>query len=106
MKKNPVVWFPGLDHAGIATQVIVEKKLREQLNVDRHQLGRERFLAEIWKWKDEKESTIYQQMKRLGSSLQWDRAVFTMDPVSWDFSHKFTTIEMNFKYFTCCIFNL
>lgn len=85
MKKIPTIWFPGCDHAGIATQVIVEKKVKEQRNLDRHQLGRDKFLSEIWKWKDEKESTIFEQMKRLGSSLQWDKAVFTMDPVNSDF---------------------
>lgn len=81
MKGKDVVWFPGCDHAGIATQVVVEKKLKLQ-GVTREQLGRERFLEEVWKWKSEKEGIIYQQLKAMGATLQWDKSIFTMDPVS------------------------
>jgi len=81
MKGKDVVWFPGCDHAGIATQVVVEKKLKLE-GITREQLGRERFLEEVWKWKSEKEGIIYQQLKAMGATLQWDKSVFTMDPVS------------------------
>ena len=81
MNGKNTIWFPGCDHAGLATQVIVEKKLKAQ-NLDRRELGREKFLQEVWKWKAEKEETIYTQMKTLGSTLKWDRSVFTLDRVS------------------------
>ena len=80
MNGKDTYWFPGCDHAGIATQAIVEKNLKYQ-NLTREQLGREKFVDEIWKWKDEKQVTIYKQLKGLGSTLNWDKAVFTMDPV-------------------------
>lgn len=80
MKGKETMWFPGCDHAGIATQVIVEKNLKT-LNITREQLGREKFLEEIWKWKDEKQDTINQQLKGLGATLNWEKAVFTLDPV-------------------------
>ncbi|KAK3588285.1 hypothetical protein CHS0354_009300 [Potamilus streckersoni] len=75
----PVLWIPGCDHAGIATQVVVEKKLWQERKVTRHQLGREEFVKEVWKWKHEKGNQIYSQMKQLGSSLDWQREAFTMD---------------------------
>lgn len=81
MKGKTTVWFPGCDHAGIATQVVVEKKLRVR-GVSRQELGRERFLQHVWQWKGEKEASIYDQLRIMGSTLQWDKAVFTMDPVS------------------------
>lgn len=81
MKGKDVVWFPGCDHAGIATQVIVEKKLKAQ-GISREDLGRQKFLEEVWQWKKEKQDTIYQQLKALGATLQWEKSVFTMDPVS------------------------
>ncbi|CAM2712453.1 unnamed protein product [Rotaria socialis] len=74
-----VLWVPGCDHAGIATQVIVEKKLMREQKLSRHDLGREKFLDEIWKWKNEKGDHIYEQIKALGSSCDWSRKVFTMD---------------------------
>lgn len=76
------IWFPGFDHAGIATQVVVEKKLKREKNLTRHDLGRDAFIKEIWKWKDEKGDTIKNQLKRLGCSCDWDRSRFTMDDVS------------------------
>ncbi|XP_042214073.1 valine--tRNA ligase-like isoform X2 [Homarus americanus] len=79
MRGHEVVWVPGCDHAGIATQVVVERYLWATEGSTRHQLGRERFVNEIWKWKEEKGTLIYDQMKRLGTSLDWDKAVFTMD---------------------------
>ena len=79
---HETIWFPGYDHAGIATQVVVEKKLKREQNKSRHDLGREAFIKEIWKWKEEKGCTIETQLKRIGSSCDWDRARFTMDDVS------------------------
>ena len=74
-----VLWVPGCDHAGIATQVVVEKKLMREQKLSRHDLGREKFLEEVWKWKTEKGDHIYEQIKALGSSCDWSRKVFTMD---------------------------
>ncbi|CAL4062786.1 unnamed protein product [Meganyctiphanes norvegica] len=79
MSDYEVVWVPGCDHAGIATQVVVEKHLWATQSLTRHQLGREKFVAEVWKWRNEKGTIIYDQMRRLGVALDWDRAVFTMD---------------------------
>ena len=84
MRGKDTLWIPGCDHAGIATQAIVEKNLKSQ-NITREQLGREKFVAEIYKWKGEKQTTIYQQLKGLGATLNWDKAVFTMDPVCFVF---------------------
>uniref|UniRef100_A0A4W4E499 Valine--tRNA ligase n=1 Tax=Electrophorus electricus TaxID=8005 RepID=A0A4W4E499_ELEEL len=80
MRGETTLWNPGCDHAGIATQVVVEKKLMREQGVSRHDLGRERFVQEVWKWKNEKGDRIYHQLKKLGSSLDWDRVCFTMDP--------------------------
>jgi len=73
------MWMPGTDHAGIATQTVVEKELQKQ-NLTRHDLGREEFLKKVWQWKTEYGDRIYRQMRRLGNSLDWDRATFTLDP--------------------------
>ncbi len=72
------LWMPGTDHAGIATQNVVERRLAQQ-GKDRHQLGREEFLKEVWGWKEEYHATISNQLKKLGSSCDWDRERFTMD---------------------------
>ncbi|MBC7741865.1 MAG: valine--tRNA ligase [Bdellovibrionaceae bacterium] len=72
------MWLPGTDHAGIATQSVVEKELKKK-TITRHQLGREKFVNEIWKWKNEYGDRIYNQMRRLGDSCDWDRATFTLD---------------------------
>uniref|UniRef100_A0AAX7T259 Valine--tRNA ligase n=1 Tax=Astatotilapia calliptera TaxID=8154 RepID=A0AAX7T259_ASTCA len=80
MRGETTLWNPGCDHAGIATQVVVEKKLMREKGMSRHDLGRENFIREVWKWKNEKGDRIYHQLKKLGSSLDWDRACFTMDP--------------------------
>ena len=74
-----VLWIPGTDHAGIATQVVVEKKIQREQGKTRHEIGREKFLEEVWKWKNESGSTIITQLKRLGCSLDWDKEIFTMD---------------------------
>lgn len=80
MRGETVLWNPGCDHAGIATQVVVEKKLWKEKKITRHNIGREKFIEEIWKWKNEKGDCIYHQLQTLGVSCDWDRAYFTMDP--------------------------
>ncbi|MBL7016993.1 MAG: valine--tRNA ligase [Kiritimatiellales bacterium] len=78
MQGKNALWVPGTDHAGIATQNVVERKLAKE-GVSRHDLERESFLKEVWDWKDEYGSTIINQLKKLGSSCDWDRERFTMD---------------------------
>ena len=73
-----VLWMPGTDHAGIATQNVVERELSSK-NIKRQDIGRERFIEEVWKWKQQYGSTIIQQLKKLGSSCDWQRERFTMD---------------------------
>ena len=73
------LWVPGTDHAGIATQTVVEKKLKKQEGVSRHDLGREEFLKRVWQWKEEYGGRICKQLRRIGSSLDWEREAFTMD---------------------------
>lgn len=73
-----VLWMPGTDHAGIATQHVVEKNLKTE-GTDRHTLGREKFIERVWKWKEEYGGFIINQLKCLGSSCDWDRERFTMD---------------------------
>ncbi|MGC8769484.1 valine--tRNA ligase [Calditerrivibrio sp.] len=72
------MWIPGTDHAGIATQNVVEKMLHTE-GLTRHDLGREKFIERVWKWKEESGGTIIRQLKRLGSACDWDRERFTMD---------------------------
>ena len=79
MKGYKTLWIPGTDHAGIATQNIVEKKLKEE-GITRHDLGKEKFLKEVWKWKNKYGDLILNQFKRLGCSCDWSRTAFTMDP--------------------------
>src|SRR3990167_6454122 len=79
MKGHNTLWKAGLDHAGIATQMVAERRLEAQKLI-RHQLGRERFVKERWKWKEESGSIIEDQIKRLGASIDWNRTCFTMDP--------------------------
>ncbi|XP_011180482.2 valine--tRNA ligase [Zeugodacus cucurbitae] len=80
MKGFTTLWVPGCDHAGIATQVVVEKKLWREEKLTRHDLGREKFIEKIWDWRREKGVRIYDQLKCLGSSYDWTRVAFTMDP--------------------------
>ncbi len=80
MKGYEAVWLPGMDHAGIATQSVVEKMIFEQEGKTRHDIDREDFLARIWKWKEEYGGRIFDQQKRMGASPDWDLSVFTMDP--------------------------
>jgi valyl-tRNA synthetase len=72
------MWLPGTDHAGIATQSVVEKELKKQ-NITRHSLGRNAFVEKVWEWKHQYGNRIYDQMRKLGDSCDWDRATFTLD---------------------------
>jgi valyl-tRNA synthetase len=78
MKGYEVLWLPGMDHAGIATQNVVEKQIGSQ-GISRHDLGREAFIKKVWEWKAESGGAILDQMKRLGVSVDWTRERFTMD---------------------------
>jgi valyl-tRNA synthetase len=78
MKGFEALWLPGMDHAGIATQNVVEKQLATQ-GISRHDLGREKFVEKVWEWKNESGGAILEQMKRLGASVDWSRERFTMD---------------------------
>ena len=78
MEGYNVLWMPGTDHAGIATQNVVEKQLLEE-GLDRHSLGREKFIERVWKWKEQSGGTIIGQLKKLGASCDWSRERFTMD---------------------------
>ena len=73
------LWLPGTDHAGIATQMVVERNLQKEHQLSRHTLGREKFLEKVWEWKEKSQGTIISQLKTLGCSLDWDRLAFTLD---------------------------
>ena len=79
MKGDNTLWQCGTDHAGIATQMVVERKLAKEENLTRHDLGREKFIDRVWKWKEQSGGTITKQMRRLGASVDWSRERFTMD---------------------------
>ncbi len=76
---HEVLWLPGTDHAGIATQTVVERRLRKEEKKTRHDLGREEFLKRVWEWKDKHGGIIIRQLKKLGCSCDWERERFTMD---------------------------
>jgi valyl-tRNA synthetase len=78
MRGFNTLWLPGTDHAGIATQIVVERQLQEQ-GQSRHDLGRKNFVAKVWEWKEKSGSTITSQMRRMGDSVDWSREYFTMD---------------------------
>src|SRR5690606_24052314 len=78
MLGDPTLWMPGTDHAGIATQNVVERQLEKQ-GITRHDLGRERFVEEVWGWKAEYHARITAQQKRMGISCDWERERFTLD---------------------------
>ena len=78
MRGHNTLWQPGTDHAGIATQIVVERQLDAQ-GISRHDLGREKFLEKVWEWKEYSGNTITQQMRRMGTSPDWSRERFTMD---------------------------
>ncbi|MFT7060340.1 MAG: valyl-tRNA synthetase, partial [Pseudorhodobacter sp.] len=79
MQGYDTLWQPGTDHAGIATQLVVERKLAATQQPSRAEMGREAFLAKVWEWKAESGGTIRNQLKRLGATCDWDREAFTMD---------------------------
>ncbi len=79
MRGKDVLWQPGTDHAGIATQMVVERQLMERQEPNRRALGREKFIEKVWAWKEESGSAILNQLKRLGASCDWSRERFTMD---------------------------
>ena len=80
MQGDVALWMPGTDHAGIATQAIVEKRLKEVENKTRHDLGREKLVERIWQWKEQYETRILGQLQRMGCSCDWRRTRFTLDP--------------------------
>jgi len=80
MDGKEVLWLPGTDHAGIATQVMVERQLKKEEKKSRHDLGREEFLKRVWAWKEKHGDIIINQLKKLGCSCDWTRERFTMDP--------------------------
>src|SRR5690242_2469504 len=79
MRGRDVLWQPGTDHAGIATQMVVERQLMERQQPSRRELGRQKFVERVWRWKEESGGTIINQLKRLGASCDWSRERFTMD---------------------------
>jgi valyl-tRNA synthetase len=79
LRGKDVLWQPGTDHAGIATQMVVERQMMERQEPDRRTIGREKFIEKVWDWKEESGSTITNQLKRLGASCDWSRERFTMD---------------------------
>ena len=79
MRGKDVLWQPGTDHAGIATQMVVERQLMERQLPGRREMGREAFVKRVWEWKEESGGTIINQLKRLGASCDWSRERFTMD---------------------------
>ncbi|MDB6041292.1 MAG: valyl-tRNA synthetase [Verrucomicrobiales bacterium] len=85
LEGKEVLWLPGTDHAGIATQVMVEKKIRKEEKLTRHDLGREKFVERVWEWKEKHGGIIIDQLKKLGASCDWTRERFTMDA---DFSRR------------------
>ncbi len=81
MQGYNALWMPGTDHAGIATQAVVERRLLEEEKLTRHDLGREKLVERIWKWKDAYEKRIISQLKQMGCSCDWERTRFTLDPI-------------------------
>ncbi|KJV42618.1 MULTISPECIES: valine--tRNA ligase [Brevundimonas] len=80
MKGKAVLWLPGTDHAGIATQMVVERKMATEGNIGRRDMGRDAFIDKVWEWKAESGGTIVRQLRRLGASCDWSRERFTLDP--------------------------
>ena len=78
MRGFDTLWQPGQDHAGIATQMVVERELEKKENISREDLGRKKFLEKIWEWKNQSGGMIIEQLKRLGASCDWERNRFTM----------------------------
>ena len=80
MQGFEVLWLPGTDHAGISTQMMVERQLKKEEKLSRHDIGREKFLERAWAWKEKHGGIIIEQLKKLGSSCDWTRERFTMGP--------------------------
>jgi valyl-tRNA synthetase len=80
LKGDHTCWIPGTDHAGIATQTVVEKTIKREEGQSRHDLGREEFLGRVWQWRDKFGDIIIRQLRKLGVACDWERTVFTMDP--------------------------
>ena len=80
MQGYAALWMPGTDHAGIATQAVVERRLLQEEKLSRHQLGREGLVQRIWQWKNDYEKRILGQLKEMGCSCDWERTRFTLDP--------------------------
>jgi valyl-tRNA synthetase len=78
MNGQDALWVPGMDHAGIATQIVVERQLQQQ-SINKNDLTRAQFIEKVWAWKEQSGSQITEQMQRLGGSLHWDQSYFTMD---------------------------
>src|SRR3990172_225255 len=83
MQGHNALWQPGTDHAGIATQNVVEREMAKE-GLTLQDLGREKFLERVWQWRDQSGGTIDQQLKRMGYSCDWERYVFTLDPAYYD----------------------
>ena len=83
MNGYDVLWQPGTDHAGISTEIVVERNLEKE-NKSKNKLRRDRFIKEVWKWKSKSGNTITSQLRRLGASLDWENEAFTMDE---DYAH-------------------
>ncbi|XP_024531973.1 valine--tRNA ligase, mitochondrial 1 isoform X2 [Selaginella moellendorffii] len=79
MKGYETLWVPGVDHAGISTQVVVEKKIMREKGLTRHDVGREDFVKEVWSWKEQHGTSIFSQLRKMGASVDWSRECFTMD---------------------------
>ena len=79
MRGEAVLWLPGTDHAGIATQMVVERQLAAEGNISRRDMGRDAFVERVWTWKKQSGGTIVNQLKRLGASCDWSRERFTLD---------------------------
>ena len=89
LKGDPTLWVPGTDHAGIATQSVVDKALKKQ-NIDKKELGREKFVEKVWEWKEEYGDIILNQIRKMGASCDWSRQKFTLDEdLSQSVSHAF-----------------
>uniref|UniRef100_A0A672LN87 Valine--tRNA ligase, mitochondrial n=1 Tax=Sinocyclocheilus grahami TaxID=75366 RepID=A0A672LN87_SINGR len=102
MQGYKVLWLPGCDHAGIATQSVVERKLMREQGKCRQDYSREEFLKQVWRWKNQKGDEIYYQLRKLGASLDWSRACFTMDPETFFFFSKSVLNMHCFVFFLLC----
>jgi len=98
MNNYETLWQPGTDHAGIATQALVEKKL-EKDNLNKNDLGREKFIEKVWEWKKESGGQISNQLRRLGASADWSRERFTMDEGLSNALRKFLLIYLMMELF-------